>query len=239
MNVFIYDDFLDKYKRKTKKIEESLNKLNLQGKIIYLKDTKNLKDSLLYEINNGAKTIISVGNDKTVNVIINILVNFSEKIPISIIPVGPNNSIAESLGIKNEKEACFILSSRRIEKIKLAKVNDLFFVHNFFIKNQGTLSYLDNSYKIKTDLKGFTFIYNIAPKTKIINQEEINPQDDILNLYIETKLKNKTHIKAKKIKIKNEEESGFVDNLIELSGPFEISGSEKEILMIIGKERSF
>lgn len=33
MNIFIYDVYLDKYKKTVRNIEESLNKLNLQGKI--------------------------------------------------------------------------------------------------------------------------------------------------------------------------------------------------------------
>ena len=103
MNIFLYDEITDKYKKKIKRVEEELNRLSLQGKIIYLKNVKNLKESLLEEINNGAKTIISVGNNKTVNNIVNILANISDNIPISLIPIGPNNSIAESLGIKNEK----------------------------------------------------------------------------------------------------------------------------------------
>ena len=115
MNIFLYDDYLDKYKKKVRKIEETLNKLSLQGKILYLSNIKNIDSALENEINSGAKTMVIVGNNKTVNNIVNILANISEKIPISIIPVGPNNSIAESLGIINEKEACYILSSRRLK----------------------------------------------------------------------------------------------------------------------------
>ena len=114
MNIFLYDDYLDKYKKKVRKIEETLNKLNLQGKILYLNNIKNIDTSLQNEINSGAKTIVVVGNNKTLNNIVNYLANISEKIPVAIIPVGPNNSIAESLGIIDEKEACYILSSRRI-----------------------------------------------------------------------------------------------------------------------------
>jgi diacylglycerol kinase family enzyme len=239
MNIFVYDDFLDKYKKTVRIIEENLNKLNLQGKILYLKNIKNLKEALQNEIGNGAKTIISVGNNKTANLIINILANFSEKIPLAIIPVGKENSIAQSLGITNEKEACFILSSRRIEKINLAEANNILFINRFFIKNKGTTAIINNSYDLAPQKSGEFFIYNLPPAEKIFENIQISPQDDILNLYIQIGAKNKTHLLIKEIEIKNNNENGLLDDLIEIKMPVQIKSSGKSIDLIVGKERFF
>ncbi len=239
MNIFVYDDFLDKYKKTVRTIEESLNKLNLQGKIIYLKNIKNPKEALQKEINNGAKTIISVGNNKTANLIINILANFSEKVPLALIPVGNENSIASSLGIPNEKEACFILSSRRIEKINLAEANDVLFINNFFIKGKDTSIKINDSYTISPQKNGDLFVYNLPPAKKIFENIKIDPQDKILNLYIQIGSKNKTHLLVKKAEILNEKEKGLIDELIEVSLPVKIEPSEKTIDLIVGKERLF
>lgn len=238
MNIFLYDECTDKYKRKIKKVEEELNKLSLQGKIIYLKNVKNLKEVLLEEINNGAKTIVSVGNNLTINKIINILANISQNIPISLIPIGPNNSIAESMGIFNEKNACFILSSRRIKEIILAQANEKYFIENSFIKNNGSRLYIDNSFKILTEKTGGIFLYNIAPK-KYTKKNLVNPKDDLINIYIKTGLKNETHFSGKTLEIKNEKETLLLDNSIKIALPAKIKISKKTISFIVGKERSF
>ncbi len=239
MNIFVYDVYLDKYKKTVKNIEETLNKLNLQGKILYLKNIKNLKESLISEIDNGAKTVVSVGNNETVNKIINILANISTKMPIAVIPVGPINSISRSLGIPNEKEACYVLSSRRIEKINLATANDTLFVHKFFIKNEKTRGLINNSYEISPLKKGEFFVYNIPPAKESPKNIKITPQDNILNLSISTKKEEKTYIPVNKITINNPKETGFLDDLIRIDSPIEIKSSDKSLDFIVGKERYF
>lgn len=239
MNIFVYDAYLDKYKKTVRNIEENLNKLNLQGKILYLKNIKNLKEAITNEINSGAKTIIAVGNNKTVNGIINILANTSEKVPVAIIPVGPDNSIAYSLGIPNEKEAGYILSSRRIETINLAEANNVLFINNFFIKNKGTMARVDDSYTIAPQKDGDFFVYNLPPAKPIFKDISINPQDNILNLYIKTGSQNKSHLLVREIEIRNEKEKGMLDKLIEISAPIRIKSSEKKVDLIVGKERAF
>lgn len=239
MNIFIYDAFLDKYKKKVRIIEEKLNELKLQGKIIYLKDIKNLKDSINNEIQMGAKTIITVGNNETVNKVVNVLANISEETPIAIIPVGKNNSIAESLGILNEKDACCILSSRRIEKVKLAQASSTFFINNVRIKNKGTKIQVDNSYEISTQNSGECFIFNLPPQKQLFDHIKIDPQDEILNIYIESGSKNKTHFLSKNIEIKNEREKLILDDSTEISCPSQISVSDKSVNFIVGKDRKF
>ncbi len=239
MNIFVYDVFLDKYKKKVRKMEETLNTLNLQGKIIYLKNIKNLNDSLKNEVDSGAKTIVVVGNNKTLNIVVNILANFSEKTPVAIIPIGPNNSIAESLGIPNEKEACYILSSRRIEVLSLGSANENLFIRNVRINSKNTNIYINNSYKLFLENNGECFVYNIPPKENIINNIKIKPNDNILNLYIKIKPKSETHLLAENIEIKNNSEKGYIDDLIEIETPIKIKSSDKKITLIVGKERSF
>lgn len=239
MNIFVYDDFLDKYKKKVRIIEEKLNELKLQGKIIYLKDVKNLKDSLNSEIQMGAKTIIAVGDNQTVNKIVNILANVSDKIPVSIIPVGKNNSISESLGILNEKDACCILSSRRIEEIKLAQASSTFFINKAQIRNKDTKIFVDNSYEIIPQKNGDCFVFNLPPQKQLFENIHINPQDDILNIYIESGSKNKTHFLSKDIEIRNEKANLILDDSSEIPCPSKISISDKSIPFIVGKERKF
>jgi diacylglycerol kinase family enzyme len=237
MNIFVYDVFLDKYKRKIKKTEEKLNSLSLQGKIIYLKNIKNLTESLKYEINNGAKTIVSVGNDETVSKLINVLPNISEKIPLSIIPIGPKNSIAPSLGILNEKEACYVLSARRKEVINIGIAGESLFISNVSVESQGSYFYIDKSFKLFPQKRGVSYVFNLSTKENELKPFKISPQDKTLSLYI--KDKTKTHVPLKTIDIKGENKNIIIDNAIEVKGPLSVSVSEKKITFIVGKERSF
>ena len=239
MNIFLYDDYLDKYKKKIRKIEETLNKLNLQGKILYLNNIKNINDSLQNEINSGAKTVVVVGNNKTLNNIVNVLANFSEKIPISIIPVGPNNSIAESLGIIDEKDACYILSSRRIENINLSIVNDKFFIKDVYINSKNTTLKIDDSYKMISEKSGDCFIFNIPPKDNYQNDTKMTLKDNLLNLCIKIGTKSNTYLKTKKIEINNNKEKALVDGSIEMESPVLIEPGHKKIPLIVGKNRTF
>ncbi len=239
MNIFLYDDYLDKYKKKVRKIEETLNKLNLQGKILYLSNIKNIDTALQDEINSGAKTIIVVGNNKTLNNIVNILANISEKIPVSIIPVGPNNSIAESLGIINEKEACYILSSRRLESINLSVANNHFFIKDAYIQSKNTILSIDNSYKMIFEKKGDCFIFNIPPKEEFLNDQKIEIKENNLNLYVKIGSKSKTYLKTRRIEIENKEEFAIIDNSIKIKTPILIELTNKKITLIVGKNRTF
>lgn len=187
----------------------------------------------------GAKTIIAVGNNQTVNKIINVLANISIKLPLAIIPVGKNNSISTSLGILNEKEACCILSSRRIEDIKLAQASSVFFVNSVKIKNKNTKIRIDESYEVIPQKNGECFVFNLPPQKEIFDHIHINPQDEILNVYIESGSKNKTHFLSKNIRIENDKENIILDDSSELPCPAKISISDKSISFIVGKERKF
>ena len=81
MNLYIYDDYLKKYGKILNNIEVDLHKLNLNGKIIYLEAIKNLERLLKDELSNDIKTIIAVGNNLTLNKVIN-----------AVLKADPNNS---------------------------------------------------------------------------------------------------------------------------------------------------
>ena len=111
MNIYIYDDYLNKskYSRILNRVEIRLTDLGLNGKIIRLGAIKNIRDVIQNEIKNGAKTIVAVGNNQTVNKIIGSVIDnelygfFQKNILFSIILIGEDNSIANSLGIKKEE----------------------------------------------------------------------------------------------------------------------------------------
>ena len=134
MYTYIYDDFISggKFSKLLYQIEKRLTDLNLNGKIIRLGVSKNIKAAVDDEIRQGTRTIVAVGSDKTVSQIINYIVsNKSDErhqVTLGIIPINPKeNKIAEKLGIKSISDACEILLARRLEIFQLAQIK-LFFI---------------------------------------------------------------------------------------------------------------
>ncbi len=244
MHVYIYDDYLDnsRYNKTINRIEIRLTDLGLNGKIIRLGGIRNIKGTIQNEMKLGAKTFIAVGNNQTVNKIIGALIStqiysdFQEKTLLGIIPVGDDNSIATSFGIKNEENACNILLARRIEKLDLGLVGGHYFLNQTSISSLGTILKIDK-YSIEILDKGTVRIVNLASEqTDAIRS---NPHDGLLDIFIKTKRKSQTHLSVKKIQISNASNKLIADDVLEIDTPTEISIMANKLRVIVGKDRTF
>jgi hypothetical protein len=249
MNIFIYDNFLSekKYTNTLSKIETRITDLGLNGKIIRLNLLKNITGSVNNEIKRGAKTLIAVGNNHTLNKILNAvcLSNHPDalKIPIFIIPIGrENNEISENLGISNYLNACEILSSRRIEKLNTVKANNYYFLSEARINNIGTKIEIDSNYSIELIEKGNIIINNLNLNPKEAPENTIClPNDDKIELFIKSKKEKrvKSVFSFNTVIIDNKNKNLVLDNSEEIKTPVKIELSDKKIKLIVGKSRVF
>jgi len=244
MYVYIYDDYLNKgkYNKVINRVEIRLTDLGLNGKIIRLGGIKNIKGAIQNEIKLGAKTIIAVGNNQTVNKIIGAIIDadiygdFQKKTLLGIIPVGDDNSIAASFGIKNEDDACNILLARRVEKIDLGMVNNYYFLNQCAIQSLGAILEIDK-YSLEIMERGEVRIINLlSDNNKNIKS---SPHDGKLDVYIKTRKKDQSYLSVKKIKISNPNNKLIVDGVMEINTPVEIGVATDKINVIVGKERMF
>ena len=249
MNIFIYDSFLSqkKYNRLLARLETRITDLGLNGKISRLSATRNVREAINNELKRGAKTIIAVGNNQTINQIINSLAG--SDVPLGIIPIGENNnSIANSLGIRSAEEACDILSARLLTKVDLGLANQTYFLSNISINNQGTIIDMNKNYTIETTEKGLIYIFNlIGEQIQLPPKVKISPDDGLLELVINTqsnksfftKQSHQSIFKIKKITIHNLKNKLILDDSIAISGPAEITIALKHLNIIVGKNRNF
>ena len=169
MNIFIYDSFLNqkKYDRLLAKIETRITDLGLNGKISRLSLMRNIGDTVENELKRGAKTIIAVGNNETVNQIINSLAGSA--VPLGIIPIGEeNNDIARGLGIESVDQACAVLSARLLARLDLGLANQTYFLSSAAIENRGTIVDMSDDYTVETTKTGLIHVLNLAnPKIKL------------------------------------------------------------------------
>ncbi len=246
MNTYIYDDFLNKsrYRRAINKIEIRLTDLGLNGKIIRLGSIKNVKEVIQTEIKNGVKTIVAVGNNETANKVISAMITnkaygfFQKDVLFSIIPIGDNNSIASSFGIKKEEEACNILLARRIKEIDIGIAGNNIFLNKAELLSAEAKIEIDQKYSISPSKKTLIKIINLNDDQNLIYKERIDPYDNKLNLIISGKKDDSTFITSDNFKISGEGEL-ILDESIHLPLPLEVCLIQEKINIIVGKDRSF
>ncbi|PLX20428.1 hypothetical protein C0584_05820 [Candidatus Parcubacteria bacterium] len=249
MNIFVYDSFLSdkKHQNTISKIETRITDLGLSGKIIRLNLLKNHLDSIDGEIKRGAKTIVAVGNNETLNKVVNSVLSSNHpdasKIPIFIIPVGKeNNEISLSLGIENYNQACEVLSSRRIEELNAVEINSSYFLSEARIQTMGTKVEVDESFTLEISEQGNIIISNLKiDKQKALKNHQSLPNDDKLELFVG--LKKDKEIKSafmfKTLLVSNKIKKIIIDKSVEITTPAKITLSNKKLKTIVGKNRSF
>ncbi len=246
MNIYIYDDFLNKSKfsRIINRVEIRLTDLGLNGKIIRLGSIKNIRDVVQNEIKNGAKTIVAVGNNQTVNKIIGSIIDnelygfFQKNILFSIIPIGNDNSIADSLGIKKEEEACNMLLARRVKKIDIGLVNNYYFLNKAVIEGEEAVIEIDG-YTLEPQERGLISIFNLKSSKDDEKNLKINPVDGKLDVYIKNRNSDFSFFSSKKLKITSQKHTLILDDVIEIKTPAEISTIPGKLNVVVGKDRSF
>ncbi len=242
MHIYIFDSFLKqgKYSKIIAKIETRLTDLGLNGKNCYISPLKSLKSIVNEELRGKIKTIVAVGNDRTLNQLVNAVAGAiaDPAVVVGYIPVAAENPIADLLGIKDEDHACNILSARLIEKISLGRVNDQYFILKAIIPTKGTTVEFNGQYTIEIPKSG---------QIEIVNLERKTAKKGLLKTYITTKEgmivkkeKGNSHIPAKNILVNNTEEKYFIiDGFGHVDTPAELSKEEDVLSIIAGKNREF
>jgi len=262
MYYYLYDLFLNdkKYDKLLARIESRLTDLGINGKIGRLTMLKNVDELVQDEISRGAKTVVAVGNDKTLCKVLNGLAK-SDDVVLGFIPIGSGNDIAKDLGIDLEEAACDILSARKIEKIDLGKANGQYFLSNVQIKSGQIELEFDKGYKVIPVNNNEVVIYNLASSSIMLQNKFINPQDGWLETLVEPKrpglikllnifLKSKKFKKiggrsvfpTKKLVINSsgpEPVPVLIDNEKVLKTPVKIEIAPKKLKMVVGKNRLF
>lgn len=266
MHVYVYDDFVNskKYESTLSRIETRITDLGLNGRIIRLGAMKNTPVLIENELRSNAKTIVAVGNDKTVNKIVNTILKTQDHSPglnlaLGMIPIGrKNNIIAQGLGIDPEEEACDALSARRLESLSVGSVystslggqtKQKYFLSHVSIPSQNTTLEIDENFSIEMQSGGEVHILNFDSLKLLPGNMQSDPKDTTLELYIKTKeggglLKrnaqvNESIFSFKKLAILNKKHPVTLDNSLEITPPIEIQALKNKLNVIVGKEREF
>jgi len=255
MYLYLYDSFLNdkKYGNLLARIETRLTDLGIGGKIFRLSPLRNVEELLADEARNAAQTVVVVGNDKTFAQIINVAAKYD--VTMGLIPVGPDNKIAKTLGIGNPFDACNTIAARIIEKLDLGKVNDTYFLTSLTVTGGNPTIECEENYNIIPKTTDAVSICNLRPllATSSGQANFFDPQDGHLELLIQP-LKNGTWhlfkkstdelknsiIPFKKLSIKGKNIISIItDGQKVLKPPVSINIVPKKLKIIVGKTRLF
>jgi len=258
MNIYVYDDFLTeaRYKKVLNRIEIRITDLGLNGRIIRLGVMKNVEAAVHRELVQGAKAIVAVGDDLTVNKVLNAVANFDqtqapgEPVPIFIIPIkGRANSIARHLGIPDEEEAGEVLSARLIEKVNLGIANDRYFLSGLnTLCGQASLE-IDENFSLEISSPSEIAIVNWPGQKNSAYLTRSEKNDHKLELIITPKTRWSFASSEKnpqvsvftfqKLLIRQADADFLTDYTYSLKTPIQISMADKSIPVIAGKNRLF
>lgn len=255
MYFYLYDTFLkeNKYAGSLIKIENRLIDLGINGKIEKMNILKSTNEAINDAIQDGAKTIVAVGNDQTFARTLNIVAKH-KNITLGFIPIVAGN-IAKILGIPSREQACDILSARIIARIDLGKANSHYFFsaleipesNDLTIECNGRYNIKPSSPNVNISIRNFGLIF---AKKDLAKTDVHNPGDGFLDVVftpnkggnIFKKSKSRPSIfPIKKAAIKNigEPISVKIDNETVLKTPLNVSVAAKKLKIIVGKERLF
>lgn len=254
MYVYLYDNFLrqKKFQSTIRSMEIRLTDFGIAGKILRLQRFTNAEAIVKEEIARGATTIVIVGNDETFGRVLSRAATLQTL--FGFLPVGPENSIAEVLGIPLGEEGCDVLSKRRKVSLDVGWFNNRYFVSQLHIPLADVRVEYDEKFSVSSCDGGLELVIcNLRPftwKQKGKTDFIVHPQDGKLEAFLRPMIRST--IFGKPV---FEEPSVFPFEEMVVRGekPFLVDAdgkqsketritirlAKKRITMIVGKERQF
>lgn len=254
MYVYLYDNFLKhrKFQSVLKNIETRLTDFGIAGKIVRLQRFTNPKFLIDDEIRRGVTTVVIVGNDDTLARVLSRAATCETT--FGFIPVGPENTMAEVLGIPIGDPACVVLSKRRKIKLDIGWLNNRYFISRLYVPPSNIRVTYDDLFTVSAGPPGMELVVcNLQPFTWKKGGEAIgtvHPQDGKLEAFIRPLVK-----KGLFGKHTYEDPSifPFQEMLVTSKKPFplhidgrvsketkvKIRLARKKVEMIVGKDRKF
>ncbi len=189
MYVYLYDNFLrhKSFSSTIKAMEVKLTDYGIAGKILRLHNYIDVKPIIDDEIKKGAKTIVIVGNDATFGQVLSR--GATCDCVFGFLPVGPDNTIADVLGVSIGVDACDVLSRRRKEKLDVGWMNNRYFVSQLRVPPAKVEVIYDEKFKASSRDKMEVVVCNLQPfywkrDKKDSEQQVVHPQDGKLEAFL-------------------------------------------------------
>ncbi|MBP9869060.1 hypothetical protein KBC59_00680 [Patescibacteria group bacterium] len=177
---FIYDDLLTdkRHAQALAEIEARLTSLDVQGRIARLALFRSARDLIESMVNQGVRTIVVVGNDRTLDKVMWFAPDLN--VTIGYIPVAPPFSVAELLGIPVGPKACDVLAARLIETIDMGRFHDRYFLTEVNVSRTVASVDIEGKYRISPSNGGSITIRNLGG----LEGQSSNAKDGLLEVIV-------------------------------------------------------
>jgi diacylglycerol kinase family enzyme len=177
---FIYDDLLNdrKHAQALAEVEARLTSLDVQGRVARLSLFRSARDLVESMVNQGVRTIVVVGNDRTLDKVMWFAPDLN--VTIGYIPIAPPYSVAELLGIPVGPKACDVLSARLIETIDMGRFHDRYFLTEVHVNRTAAAVDIEGKYRISPANGGSITIRNLGS----LDGQSSNAKDGLLEVIV-------------------------------------------------------
>ncbi|HBR80815.1 MAG: hypothetical protein UX09_C0031G0009 [Candidatus Uhrbacteria bacterium GW2011_GWE2_45_35] len=252
MYLYVYDAFVQdrRYEKELQKVENRLTDLGIAGKIVRLGLFRRADEFIRDEVRRGGiTTVVAVGNDATVRQIIDVVAD--TKIVLGIIPLGPENRIANLLGLPEGEAACDILSARIVEAIDAGVVNNKRFVCGVSIPAAKSEITCEGNYRVTPQGRGTIEVRNLFAPDEKEKGPISNPLDGRLEAVIQIatagggfsfwkSVRGESIIPLRSLEVRTQEPVTALMDGVPVEGTrFDFSVEEKILKVITGKSRVF
>ncbi|MEK7183558.1 MAG: diacylglycerol kinase family protein [Patescibacteria group bacterium] len=162
MYSYFYDTFLQdrKYERDVALLETRLTDLGIMGKITRLALFRDGLEVIRDEIDEGAQTLVAVGDDNTFRKAIEAVGD--TRTVLGYLPMNNKSVFADLLGIPTGVAACDILSARLVQEIDVGEVNGRRFLHALECEASDAVVSCEDSFTLTIPGKASIAIRNLA-----------------------------------------------------------------------------
>ncbi len=245
MYSYFYDAFLQdrKYERDLALLETRLTDLGIMGKITRLALFRDSLEVIRDEIDEGAQTLVAVGDDKTFRQAIEAVGD--TRTVLGYLPVGNKSVLADLLGVPTGVAACDILSARLVQDIDVGEVNGRRFLHALQCEASDAVVSFEDAYTTTIAGKASLEIRNLAfPDDAGVT----DPTDGKLTLIVRQSQFSLFGSKAHVSKLPFKRAHLFTDRHVNMfidggekiqAREFEIRVIPSRLRLVTGKERKF
>jgi len=183
--VYFYDDFLGspRYERDLSLIENELAVKGIAGTIVRLTVMRDDVGSIKDRISNGAKNLIFVGNDLTVEKMMR-LVPDNPDVTLGFIPIDETSKIAKLLGMPSGQPGVDVIAARLVEIIDLGTVGNRHFLTECLVLNGQAELEIEGKYRLAPKNGGAIAVRNLGSLSQN-NRIAADPKDGFLEAIIQ------------------------------------------------------
>ncbi|MDO8618259.1 MAG: hypothetical protein Q7N87_05250 [Candidatus Uhrbacteria bacterium] len=184
---YIYDDFLSdrRFEREISILETELASRGVEGQVARLAMFRSARETIIDLACAGAKNIVFVGNDKTVEKMMWFLPDVG--VTVGYIPLTKPAHIGTLLGIPMGLSAVDVLAARLVETIDVGKLDDRYFLTEVIVPATVASLEVEGQYRVSPAVGGAIAVRNLGSVSGKI-PVAADPKDGWLEAIIQTRV---------------------------------------------------